>query len=145
MANPLRWLARSGLAALGFDPRWLEAASGSAAVLWGGMVLVHGAEGYAAYAPLNPFISDTLLGCLFVAGGAVQLAAVLHDHPLARIPVAAAMASVWLLASYGVLVCAPQSPTFAVLLSLGVWNMLAMLVLIHLSGRLAGSLCRRTR
>ncbi len=119
----------------GMDPRWLEACSGSAATLWGLWIeLTPGSlTENRTYLALGLFIPKLPLGGLFLAGGLLQLAGVLLDHRLARVPLAAFMASSWLLVAYGIAVSAPTSPTFPLLMALGTWNGLAMVALICLT------------
>ena len=127
-------LLRRGGAWLGMDPRWLEASSGSAALLWGLSLLQRGgADLPAGYEPIARFIPAAVVAGLFGCGGALQLVAVLLDHPVARIPLASFMASAWFLVAYSVAIGAPASPTIAVFLSLGAWNAAAMIVLIYIT------------
>ena len=119
---------------LGFDPRWFEAASGSSAIIWA-ILLERSADqqAFPAYAPIEHFIRPKLLASLFAVAGSLQLYAAMRDHPPARIPLAAAMSSAWLLAGYGAWVGAPDSPTTGLLLCIGAWNAAAMLALISIS------------
>jgi len=128
----LRRVWRGLAQGVGLDPRWLEIASGSAAVLWGGWMLCVPMHN-PAYASLRMFVSDALLGTVVMVGGLLQCASVTLDHRLARIPIAAGMGSAWFLVGYAISVASPQSATPMILLALGVWNALAMLVLIRLT------------
>ena len=118
---------------IGGDPRWLEAFSGAAAMLWAVAVLrlpadLHSHPGYASLGLLLP---PLVWAALFLAGGALQLAAVLLDHAEARVPIAAAVGAGWLLLAYDLAAALPGTPTSYVVAALGLANGGAMLRLIR--------------
>ena len=120
---------------LGADSRWLEAASGTAAMGWAAAVLLapDRLARLAGYAPLVLFISPRLISMLMLLGGCLQCLAALRNHVVARVQFAGALGGAWLLIAYANWLGVPQPPTMWVLAALGVWNGLAMVNLVRLS------------
>ncbi len=87
---------------------------------------------HPGYAPLGLFIPGALLGLVLLVAGLAQGVAVMLDHQLARIPLAAALSSAWLLVAFAVAGAAGWSPSVPVMGVLGLFDAAAMLVLIRL-------------
>jgi hypothetical protein len=128
-----RRAARAVLGGLGLDPRWLEAASGCAAVLWALVVFAMPGDlvDHPGYVAVGLFLPDWVWMTLGFAGGVAQLLGARGDHREARIPLAGVMAVLWGLVALGVLASAPYPPAVAPYGVLSAFDLLAMLVLVE--------------
>ena len=128
-----RRVARAAVGELGLDPRWLEAASGTAAFFWAVVVVAMPGDlvDHAGYVAVGLFLPDWVWMTLGAVGGLAQLIAARGNHREARIPLAGLMAGLWGLIVLGVLASAPYPLAVAPYGVLCLFNLLAMLVLVE--------------